>query len=75
MSMTGVFDEHITSEARLSLSEQERSLIALANLLHGEEQDEPADAHDELAPLEVGRPGGPQQVLELRLHRGRGGGS
>ena len=69
MSMTDVFDEYATSEGRLSLSGRERSLVALANLLHGEEQDEPADAHDKLAPLEVGRPGGPQQVFELRLHR------
>lgn len=46
-----------------------RSLVALADFLHGEEQDEPAEAHDKLAPLPVGRPDGAKQVLQLLLHR------
>ena len=45
------------------------ALVALADLFHGEEQDEPAEAHDKLAPLPVGRPDGSEQVLQLLLHR------
>ena len=39
------------------------ALVALADLLHGEQDDEPHGAHDKFSPLEVGRPGGAQQVL------------
>lgn len=45
------------------------SLVALADLLHGEQQDEPRDAHHKLAPLEVGRPRLSKKVVQLLVHR------
>lgn len=44
------------------------SLVALADLLHGEEQDEPGNAHKEFAPLPVGGPDGAKQIMQLLVH-------
>lgn len=44
------------------------SLVALADLLHGEEQDEPGNAHNEFAPLPVGGPDGAKEVVQLLVH-------
>ena len=41
----------------------------VADVLHDEQQDDPAQAHDELAPLEVGRPGLAEQVVQLLVDR------
>ena len=42
--------------------------VALANVLHDEERRHPDNAHEELAPLEVGAPLGAQQVIQLQVH-------
>lgn len=42
--------------------------VALANVLHDQEHRHPDDAHEELAPLEVGAPLGAQQVIQLQMH-------
>ena len=47
------------------LSQEDPAPVQVAYVLHGEQQGDPAQAHDELAPLEVGRPGAAQQVAQL----------
>ena len=47
---------------------QTSSPVSLANLLHGLEQNDPGEPHHKLAPLEVGGPDGPEQVIELLVN-------
>lgn len=42
--------------------------VQATDVLHGQQQEDPGQAHDELAPLEVGGPDAAEQVLQLLLH-------
>lgn len=43
--------------------------MQVSDVLHGQQQEDPAQAHDKLPPLEVGCPSASQQIAQLLIDR------